>query len=337
MSLEPIEPERALELYLADRENALTDATIYSHRSRLGHFVRWCAKQKGIENLNELTGRLLHEFRVWRRMEGELAPATEKTQMDTLRVFIKWLESIDAVETDLHTKVLSPTLTGGDNVREVMLDPDRAERVLDHLQTYEYCSRPHIVLTLMWHAALRVGAVHALDCDDYDPTERSLQLVHRSETETPLKNQEEGERFVALSDDVCELLDDWIEHRRPAATDEHGRVPLISTPKGRGHTTTLRGDCYRFTRPCVVTGDCPHGRTQEQCSAMEYDSASECPSSVSPHAVRRGGITYALSNGWPRAAVSDRADVSETVLEKHYDQRTEKEKMEQRRDYLEEF
>ncbi len=42
MSLEPIDPETALELYMADRENNVTEATIYSHRSRLGHFVRWC-------------------------------------------------------------------------------------------------------------------------------------------------------------------------------------------------------------------------------------------------------------------------------------------------------
>lgn len=34
-------------------------------------------------------------------------------------------------------------------------------------------------------------------------------------------------------------------------------------------------------------------------------------------------------------AVSDRANVSEQVLEMHYDQRLEKEKMEQRREYLE--
>jgi hypothetical protein len=33
-------------------------------------------------------------------------------------------------------------------------------------------------------------------------------------------------------------------------------------------------------------------------------------------------------------AVGDRANVSEQVLEMHYDQRSEKEKMEQRRDYL---
>jgi len=33
-------------------------------------------------------------------------------------------------------------------------------------------------------------------------------------------------------------------------------------------------------------------------------------------------------------AVGDRANVSEQVLEKHYDQRSAKVKMEQRRDYL---
>lgn len=336
MSLEPIEPDHALKLYLADRENSVTQATIYSHRSRLGHFIRWC-NEEVIENLNELSGRQLHEFRIWRRVEGDLAPATEKTQMDTLRVFIKWLESIDGVEPDLHAKVLSPTLTGNDNIRSVMLDSERAEQILSYLRTYEYASRPHVALELMWHTMMRVGAVHALDCGDYDRTNQALEVIHRPGTGTPLKNGETGERFVALSEDVCEVLDDWIEHRRPAVTDEHGREPLVTTPEGRAHTTTLRGDCYRYTRPCILTRECPHGRDINECSAADYDGASECPSSVSPHALRRGGITHALSNDWPMKAVGDRANVSETVLEIHYDSRSEEEKMEQRREYLDDL
>lgn len=83
MSLEPIDPDRALELYLADRENDVAQVTLYSHRSRLGHFTRWCDGQQ-ISNLNELTGRQLHEYRVWRRMEGDLSPATEKISRRSL-------------------------------------------------------------------------------------------------------------------------------------------------------------------------------------------------------------------------------------------------------------
>lgn len=337
MSLEPIEPEPALELYIADRENSVSQATIYSHRSRLGHFVRWCESEAEIENSNELSGRQLHEFRVWRRMEGDLSPASEKTQMDTLRVFIKWLESIDAVEKDLHTKVLSPTLSGDDNIREEMLDSERATQILSYLEKYEYASRPHVVLTLMWHTMMRVGEIHGLDCGDYDSANRSLQVVHRPESGTTLKNQTKGERYIALDDDVCEILDDWQENTRPAATDDHGREPLISTGEGRAHTTTLRGDCYRFTRPCVVTRECPHGRDLDECKATSYDSASQCPSVVSPHALRRGGITNALQQGWPMKAVGDRANVSQKVLKMHYDSRTEEEKMEQRRDYLDDL
>lgn len=337
MSLEPIEPDHALDLYIADRENSVSQATIYSHRSRLGHFVRWCNDEADISNLNVLSGRQLHEFRVWRRMEGDLSPATEKTQMDTLRVFIKWLESIDGVEQDLHTKVLSPNLTGDDNIRDEMLSSERADRILKYLKKYEYASRPHVILTLMWHTMMRVGEIHALDCSDYHPAKQSLEVLHRPDTGTTLKNQTRGERFVALSDEVCGLLDDWLEHTRPSATDDHGREPLITTPQGRAHTTTLRGDCYRYTRPCVVTGECPHGREIEGCGATEYDEASRCPSVESPHALRRGGITHALQEGWPMKAVGDRANVSEKVLSMHYDSRSEEEKMEQRRDYLDDF
>lgn len=55
----------------------------------------------------------------------------EKKQMDTVRVFVKWLESVNAVDTDLHTKVRSPTLRDGENICNVMLDSDRAKEVLD--------------------------------------------------------------------------------------------------------------------------------------------------------------------------------------------------------------
>lgn len=91
MDREPITPNRALEPYLTDKENELTEASHAAHKYRFRHFIRWC-NQEVINNLNELTGRLLHEYRLWRREDGNLNKVSEKTQMDTLRVFNRWLE-----------------------------------------------------------------------------------------------------------------------------------------------------------------------------------------------------------------------------------------------------
>jgi len=53
------------------------------------------------------------------------------------------------------------------------------------------------------------------------------------------------------------------------------------------------------------------------CDAADYGSESECPSSVSPHALRRGGLTHHLNNKVPKDVVSDRANVSKDVLDTH--------------------
>jgi hypothetical protein len=58
---------------------------------------------------------------------------------------------------------------------------------------------------------------------------------------------------------------------------------------------------------------------------------------VSPHAIRRGSITHSLNSDMPENATSDRANVSQAVLDQHYDRRTKREKMEQRREYLDDL
>ncbi|MFC6904194.1 hypothetical protein [Halalkalicoccus tibetensis] len=71
-----------------------------------------------------------------------------------------------------------------------------------------------------------------------------------------------------------------------------------------------------------------------ECKGAENRFASKCPSSVSPHAIRKGAITHHRNNGWPAKAVSDRADVSQEVLDKHYDKGTQSEKREQRKEFM---
>ena len=56
IDLEPISPEDAVELYLADKENDVAAATLQSHRSRLRYFLQWCENQE-ITNLNTLSRR----------------------------------------------------------------------------------------------------------------------------------------------------------------------------------------------------------------------------------------------------------------------------------------
>jgi site-specific recombinase XerD len=334
MSLEPIDPETALELCLTDKEAELAESSIQSHRYRLKHFLRWC-EMEDIDNLNDLTGRQIQQYRLWRRDDGDLSVASEKTQIDTLRVFIRWAESIDAVEQDLSTKVRSPSMTPEQNTRDGVLETEEAEAVLSYLAKYDYASRQHVTVALMWHTMMRVSSVNALDVDDYNPSEQYIEVRHRPETDTPIKNKKDGERLVALSDNVCMLLDDWIEEKRPNVTDDHGRHPLVASRQGRANKTTLRKYVYQATRPCFRGAECPEDRDPEECeAAVDDQEAFRCPVNVNPHAIRRGSITHSLNSDLPDNVVSDRANVSPAVIEQHYDRRTEKEKMEQRRDYV---
>jgi len=334
--LEPIEPERAVELYLEDKARECQQATVRSHRSRLGFFVDWCDKH-GVDNLNELSARDIHEFRVWRR--EDLNVTSEKTQMDTLRVFIEWCETIDAVQHGLFKKIKPPAIPDGGNVRETTLATDRANAILDYLERYEYATAEHVTLLILVETGMRMGGAHGLDVDDYRGADEPphLGLAHRPDTDTPLKNGQKGERPVSITSDACDLIDDYLENRRPDVTDEYGREPLLASQQGRISKSTIRKYVYKWSRPCAVGAKCPHDRDPAECDAANnLDQASKCPSSVTPHPIRRGYITRLLKTGVSVEVVSDRCNVSPVVIDEHYDVRSEEEKMQQRETVLRE-
>jgi integrase len=319
-------------MYLEDRRQDLADATLQAHRYRLQQFVAWC-EQQDIDNLNQISGRELHRFRVKRRDDDGLATATMKGQLATLRAFLRFCAAIEAVPKKLDEKIILPTVTE-DDARTEMLSAERAEEIISHLDQYEYGTLKHALIVALWNTGMRVGAARGLDVDDYDSDDRYLVLEHAPADDTPLKNGAQGERVVAVSERLNQVLGDWIEVHHPGTTDQYDRTPLFATNRGRISPTHARTLVYQVTRPCSYTGNCPHDRDLDDCPGLDRSRPYECPSSLSPHPMRRGAVTYHLQQGTPEPVVSDRMDVSPDVIDRHYDQRSPEEKMRQRRQYL---
>jgi len=334
--LEPISPAAAKEMYLEARKNEVSESTLSGYHYRLKHFIRWCENVEGIDNMNDLSGRDLQRFKTWRRDDGDLKPITLQGQLDALKIFIRWCGSIDAVEQDLYEKfeALMPQLDKTDEQSESILDTEQAEALLEYQRKFEHASRAHVIMEILWHTGIRLGSLIAIDLDDYDGDAERLAVRHRPEKGTPLKNGTEGERIIALSAEVCRSIEDWRDHNRHDVADDYGRDPLLTTRNGRMNRTSIRDAIYRVTRPCYYSNDCPEGRDIDECEAAEYGGYSKCPANVSPHAIRRGSITHFLTEDVPEKVVSDRMNVGQDVLDKHYDKRDEEVKVEQRRDYI---
>ncbi|MEA5386790.1 site-specific integrase [Haloarculaceae archaeon H-GB11] len=324
-NLEPIGPGTARELFLQHKEGDCSDSTVRNYKYHLKSFVEWCHSQE-IDNLNDITGRDLQQFRLWRQNEFDISRMTVKNHMSSMRVFLKWAASIEAVPSELYDKVLIPRVPPEDRKRDEMLDHDAAKEIIEYLGQYHYASAEHVIMAILWETGIRSGGLRAIDTDDVLFDRQALRILHRPEQGTPLKNGERGERLVAISDELRTIISDYLQDRRDEVSDDFGRDPLITTTQGRMTLGTIRRAVYKVTSPCWRDNDC------RDCAGVAEE---KCPKAVCPHAVRRGSITYHLSEDVPEKVVSDRMNVSQKVLEEHYDERSEEVKLEQRRRYLE--
>ncbi|ACV47094.1 MULTISPECIES: tyrosine-type recombinase/integrase [Halomicrobium] len=343
--LEPISPVEAVEMYHDAMVDELAESTRKSNKHRLRAFIQFCDEEE-IENLNDLTGRDLYKYRIWRR-EGNgdgrepIKKVTLKGQLATLRSFLKFAGEIDSVKPDLYEQLSLPAMKGGEDVSESTLDPERALDILEYLEKSQPGSRDHIIIALLWETGGRTGAIRGLDLQDLDLdgdhprfSGPAVHFVHRPETGTPLKNQKSGTRWNRISEKTAAFIEDYIEFHRPDVTDDHGRDPLLTSEYGRVAGNTYRRTLYRVTRPCWRGEECPHDRDLDECEATHLDHASKCPSARSPHDVRSGRVTYYRREDVPRKIVQERLNASEDILDRHYDRRSNREQAEQRSDFL---
>lgn len=352
--LEPMSPSDALDLWLDRLESTRADETIKSYRYRMERFVEWCEEQ-GIDNLNRLTSRDVFQYDSERRGEG-LAVATLNTQLGTLKRFIQFCERMDAVESGLPAKIEVPSASLADRVNDELLTAERAETIRENLHRYERASRQQAIFELMWHTGCRLGGLRGLDLKDCffesDDLERlrhqddidrealesvELPFVYfRHRSMTPLKNKREGERPVALSQEVADRIQEYIKVNRVDRVDPNDRRPLFTTEKGkhaRVSKASIRREIYILTQPCQW-GSCPHDRSTQSCEALEHGQESRCPSSRSPHPIRTGAVTHMRDEGWPPEVVAERVNATPEVIREHYDHPDPIRRMQSRRSFL---
>lgn len=253
--------------------------------------------------------------------------------MTAVRQFLRYLERFDATPPGIVDKVHLPALQKDDRRRDEEIEPERVRETVQHLERFKYASRDHIILLILWRTGIRNGALHSLDLEDFTELEDSssvLQLSHRPETGTALKNGSDGERPVNLREEVAETIQAYIDHNRIETEDSHGRKPLLTSYNGRYSKDQIKKTVQYWTCP-LVTG------IGEACDCEEEpvkENAKDCSRSRGPHCVRSASITYWRRNDIPVEVVSDRMNVQREVIEEHYDRRTEEGKARQRRKYL---
>ena len=358
-NLEPMEPVDAVEMWLSNQRSERADSTVRSYRYRLAPFIEWCSREC-IENLNDLSSRDIIRYEADRRGE-DLAISTLNNQIGTLKQFIAWCERIEAVEEGLTQRIEVPTSDEfSEMVNEEKLDAARAEEICETLARFSFASRRHTIFLLMWHTGCRIGGLRALDLADLYLSEDDFERLrhrpdvdtdvleeidppfiffqHRPETSTPLKNKRDGERPVAITPEVADVVETYIRVNRAELDDPSGRRPLFTTDHGdssRISKSGVRREIYLATQPCRF-GECPHDRDPADCEATEHGYEARCPSSRSPHPIRTGRITNLRDQGWPPEVVGERVDATPETIRLHYDLPDKIRRMESRRKYLSE-
>jgi site-specific recombinase XerD len=133
------------------------EASHRNYKYALEELVRFC-EDNGIERVSDLHGYHLKQYKLHRREQG-IKEVTLRNNLSTLRVFLRWCEQAELVDTGFAELVQLPDLDYDDRVSETLLSIERVENILDYYYYYkfDYARRRHAAFQLIWHTCFRMG------------------------------------------------------------------------------------------------------------------------------------------------------------------------------------
>ncbi|QSG08889.1 tyrosine-type recombinase/integrase [Halapricum desulfuricans] len=325
-----LEIAEAVDLFIRRKRPDWNGGTERTYRRNLELFVEYTAERE-LETLDDLSRWDVGAYTDW-LLEQDYAKATVASRQKSARTWLKYLASQGLVEHGLHTAIETLRLDDEEETSDQQLAPEDARTLLAfYRESAEYRgTRRHAILEVLWHVGCRMSGLRALDLGDYDAENGDLLFRNRPETDTRLKRGRTHERNVTLSEEPQAVLDLYVARERIDVRDEHGREPLFTSQTGRPTIGTIRSWMYEATQPCMAR-ECPHGKRRPNCAFVPRDQASQCPSTRSPHPIRRGSITWQRNLGFSAETVAERAAATPSVIRRYYDDPDYDDELERRR------
>lgn len=309
----------AVELFIARNRPNWKGETSRTYRKSLATFEEFAADE-GLDTLSDLEQWKLGGFQDW-LLHSDFAQVTVQSKQKQSRRWLKWLGEQGYIGNNIY-KGISPLEL--DQKEQTSSDVMRAETIRRFLMFFRNsvkwrATRGHALLEVIGHTGARRSCIRALDLDDYDPNKGTLLFLNRSEKGTRLKQGDSHQRKVVLSEEPNEVLHEYIKRERYKRHDDTGRQPLFTSMRGRPTKSTITNWLYEVTLPCNIQ-ECPHSRQRHTCQWTAQQKACQCPSSTSPHPIRRGSITWQLNLGSSIEKVAKRAGTTPSVIRRYYDQ-----------------
>jgi len=316
-----LSPRDAAERWISKQRIDKTDSTISTYWYRVKQIVEFC-ESEGIESMIDLSPWMLDEFDTQRRTRDPKAVSLSR-EYRTMNQFLAWAESVELGQSGISTILDPPSTDKSDEVDDERLMADVARQSLQQYRGEDVVGGrraciEHAFLELMWFTGARLAALRGLDPRDVDTEAQTVEIHHRPDTGTDIKQAYNPERVIGLTDATASVLADYRDHNRHDVFDDENRQPFLTSARGRVGKSTLRRYSYYASLPCLG-GECPHDRDPESCEWAALRESSSCPSSRSPHEVRTGAITNMRNKGWSLDDVAERVNTSPKRIKEHYD------------------
>jgi len=310
--------QEAQDQFITRNEPSWNGETARTYRKYLNTFCKYTT-QENIRHLSDLNRWNVGQYTNY-LLKTDYARATIQSKQKQARRWIKWLESQGLVEVGLHLAINPITLDDEEQTSSDILPPNQLEQYLSFYRNSAKWrgTRRHALIEVIGHTGARRSGIRALDITDWNSEDRTLKLLNREKQGTRIKNGDIHERKVVISQAPAEALQMYIDRERYQKHDNQGREPILTSQQGRPTKSTMTNWLYQATLPCVMK-ECPHGKERRNCKWTEQTDSSKCPSSESPHPVRRGSITWQLNIGRDPRDVAARAGTTVEVLKRYYD------------------